>query len=151
MKNLSQVFQGSKKDKEKRHNFDMAIRRATQKLTLAQRKRARLYEDYVAEILDTEEYLFAKKTYDEEVEKWNNELDRLVAENNAYKEAMSPKNLWVKVMRSVKNIKKLTQELVDATIERIEIYDGGDFHIVMKYQDIFELTKRCLEGKNTDA
>ena len=141
-------FQGSKKDKEKRHNFDMAIRRATQKLALAQRKRARLYEDYVAEILDTEEYLFAKKSYDEEVEKWNNELDRLVAENNAYKEAMSPKNLWVKVMRSVKNIKKLTQELVDATIERIEIYEGGDFHIVMKYQDIFELTKRCLEGDN---
>lgn len=54
-------------------------------------------------------------------------------------------------MRSVRNIKKLTQELVDAVIERIYIYDSGDIHIVMKYQDIFELTKECLEGEKTDA
>lgn len=139
-------FQGSDNDREKRHNFDMAIRRASQKLGVAQRKRSRLYEDYVAEILDEEEYLFAKKSYENDVEKWNNEFEKLVAERNAYKEAMSPQNLWVKLMRSVKNVKKLTQELVDATVERIYIYDGGDIHVVMKYQDIFDLTKKYLEG-----
>lgn len=69
-------FQGSDNDREKRHNFDMAIRRASQKLGVAQRKRSRLYEDYVAGILDEEEYLFAKKSYENDVEKWNNEFEK---------------------------------------------------------------------------
>ena len=144
-------FRGNEQDKQNRHSFDMAIRNASQKLGAVQRKRTRLYEDYVEGVLDEEEYLFAKKSYEGDVEKWDGELERLVAERNAYQEAMSPRNLWVKVMRSVRNIKKLTQELVDAVIERIYIYDSGDIHIVMKYQDIFELTKECLEGEKTDA
>ena len=144
-------FQGSDRDREKRCEFDAAIRRASQKLAAAQRKRTRLYEDYVAGILDESEYLYAKKSYEGETEKWDKHLEELVAQRNAYQEAMSPRNLWVKVMRSVRNIKKLTQELVDAVIERIYIYDSGDIHIVMKYQDIFELTKECLEGEKTDA
>ena len=120
-------------------------------MAAAQRNRTRLYEDYVARILDESEYLYAKKSYEGETEKWDKHLEELVAQRNAYQEAMSPRNLWVKVMRSVRNIKKLTQELVDAVIERIYIYDSGDLHIVMKYQDIFELTKEYLEGEKTDA
>ena len=144
-------FQGSESDKKNRYLLDMAVRKATQKLSAAQRKRIRLYEDYVAGTLDKEEYIFAKKSYEEESETWNKRLEEIVAQKNAYQEAMSPRNLWIKAMRKVKNIKKLTRELLDATVARIEIYDGGDIHIVMNYQDIFDLTKGYLEGGEPNA
>lgn len=144
-------FQGSEQDRKKRHSFDMAIRRASQKLGAVQRKRTRLYEDYVEGVLDGEEYLFAKKSYEGESERWNRELERLVAERNAYQEAMSPRNLWVNAMRSVGNLKTLTQKVVDATVERLHVYEDGSIHIVMKYQDIFDFTKDCLEGRKGNA
>ena len=144
-------FQGSEQDRKNRHSFDMAIRRASQKLGAIQRKRTRLYEDYVEGVLDGEEYLFAKKSYEGEGEKWNRELERLVAERNAYQEAMSPRNLWVNAMRSVGNLKALNQKVVDAMVERIHVYEDGSIHIVMKYQDIFDFTKDCLERKDENA
>ena len=139
-------FRGSEKDKKNRAKLDMAIRRASQKLASAQRKRKRLYEDYVEGILDETEYRFAKTSYEKECETWNRHLDELVAQRTEYQEAMSSRNKWVRAMRSVNNMKQLSQEIVDATIERINVYDGGEIHIVMKYQDIFDFTKECLEG-----
>lgn len=49
-------------------------------------------------------------------------------------------------MTKIRNTKKLTQEMVDATIERIYIHEGGSIEVVMKYQDIFEATQHYLEG-----
>ena len=139
-------FRGSEKDRQNRAKLDTAIRKASQKLASAQRKRKRLYEDYVEGILDETEYRFAKTSYEKESETWNRHLDELVARRTEYHEAMSSKNKWVKAMRSVNSTKQLTQEIVDATIERINVYDGGEINIIMKYQDIFEFTKECLEG-----
>ena len=139
-------FQNSDRGKRIRSEMEKSIRNASQKLANIQWKRTRLYEDYVEGILDEKEYSFAKKSYDEESDRQNKLLEELVAKRNAYLEAMSPQNLWVKTMGSVQRMKKLSQELVDATIECVYVHDGGNLEIVMKYQDIFELTKSYLEG-----
>lgn len=139
-------FQNSDRDKKIRSEMEKSIRNASQKLANIQWKRTRLYEDYVEGILDEREYSFAKKSYDEESERQNKLLEVLLAKREAYQEAMSPQNLWVKTMGSVRRMKKLSQELVDATVECVYVHEGGNLEIVMKYQDIFELTKSYLEG-----
>ena len=139
-------FQKSDKDKAIKKSLDDAIRIATQKLASIKRRRVKLYEDYVDGILDEAEYIYAKKSYEAECETQNVLLDELVTKKAAYQENMSPHNLWVKTMTKIRNTKKLTQEMVDATIERIYIHEGGSIEIVMKYQDIFEATQHYLEG-----
>lgn len=143
---LIEKFRNSDRDRNNRKRMDKAIRGVTQKMEAVHRKHTKLYEDYVDGVLDAEEYGFAKKAYMDEGERLNLQLDELVAEKKAYEDAMSPKNLWITLMHSVRNMKKLSQELVDATIERINVYEGNRIEVVMKYQDIFELTKSFLKG-----
>ena len=97
-------------------------------------------------ILDVEEYTFAKKAYEGEYEEWSSRIEELTEQRNAYQKAVSTQNPWVSAMRGLKNTKKLSQELVDAAIERIYVHEGGDIHVILKYQDIFDLTRECLGG-----
>ena len=67
----------------------------------------------------------------------------------------SPENKWIRMIKSIRNSRKLSQELVDTAIERILVYEGGNIEIVMKYQDVFKLTRDYvmeIQGKreNTD-
>ena len=49
------------------------------------------------------------------------------------------------MMKKAKQARKLTQELVDAMIEKVWVFKGGDIEVVFRYQDIFDLTKAYLE------
>ena len=142
---LIEHFRNSNSDRKNRKLLDKAIRGVTQKMEAVHRKHTRLYEDYVDGVLDAEEYGFAKKAYQDEGERLNLQLEDLVAEKKAYEDAMSPKNLWITLMRSVRNMEKLSQELVDAAIDRINVYEGNRIEVVLKYQDVFELSKSYLK------
>lgn len=143
---LIEQFRNSDRDRKNRKLIDKTIRNVTQKMEAVHRKHTRLYEDYVGGVLDAEEYCFAKKAYKDEGERLNLQFEELAAKKRAYEDAMSPKNLWITLMRSVRNMKKLSQELVDATIERVNVYEDNRIEVVMKYQDIFEFTKSFLKG-----
>ena len=144
-------FENSEKDKRIRRQLDTSIRSASQKLNAIHRKRTRLYEDYVEGILNAEEYSFAKQAYEAENEECNTRLEELIAKRRVYQETISPRNQWIQTMRTMTKRKKLSQKLVDETIERIDVYEGGNINIVMKYQDIFELTKNYLESGESNA
>lgn len=58
---------------------------------------------------------------------------------------MSEDNKWIKLMESVSTATKLTQELVDETIELIKVHEGGDIELTMKYKDIYELTVQSIK------
>lgn len=130
------------------------VRSFSLKASNLQKKRTKLYEDYVEGILDEEEYLYMKSTYDRETEQFNRQLEIIIEKRNGLREALSADNKWVKMMKSVRNKKKLTQELVDAVIEKIIVYEGGKIGITMKYQDVFEITKEYisdLQEKEVEA
>ena len=45
------------------------------------------------------------------------------------------------MMKGIRNVRKLTQDVVDAVVEKVSVYDDGRLEIIMKYQDIFDLTE----------
>ena len=64
-----------------------------------------------------------------------------------YTETVSSENKWIRLMKSIENTEELTQELVDIAIDKVLFYKGGDVEVVMKYQDVFELTETFLKDR----
>ena len=57
-----------------------------------------------------------------------------------FNEAMSVDNKWITLMKSVSTATRLTQDLVDESVELVKVHEGGAVELVMKYGDIYELT-----------
>ncbi|MBS1479215.1 MAG: recombinase family protein [Christensenellaceae bacterium] len=138
-------LRGSSGEKNIRDQMNALINSLDLKLGGVNRKRSRLYEDFADGILDEEEYTFAKKSYDEQYADLTRRLDEAIQRRNSFNEAMSEDNKWITLMKSVSTAKKLTQELVDESIELVKVHEGGDIELTMKYGDIYALTLQSIK------
>ena len=134
-------YRDSKADKAVQKRMDLKIRDITRKMNVLQARKRRLYEDLSEGILSEEEYFFAKENYDKDYETLSRLFDNLVQERAEYREMVSPENKWIRLMKNIQDVSGLSQALIDMVIERVLVYEGGAIEIVMKYQDIFELTR----------
>lgn len=134
-------YRDSKADKAVQKCVDSKIRDISRKISKLQMKKTRLYEDLSEGILTKEEYSFAKENYEKDYETLSRRFDSLVQERAVYREMASPENKWIRMMKSIRDVSKLSQALIDTAIERVLVYEGGTIEIVMKYQDIFEITR----------
>ena len=141
---IDQIRAGDK-DCGLREALNNRIRSLSIRVQTLQRKRSRLYEDYTEGILDPSEYTYAKTEYDSEYGLLNSELASLVDYRNSCQEAMSSENKWVRMMKGVGMKKKLSRELVDSIVEKVLVHEGGGIEIIMKYRDVYDLTRECLE------
>ena len=138
-------LRGSSGEKSIRDEMNAKINSLTLKLGGISKKRARLYEDFTDGILNSEEYAYAKKAFDSEYSDLSSRLDEAVQRRNSFSEAMSEENRWIKLMKSVGNAERLTQELVDESIKLVKVHEGGDIELTMKYKDIYELTVQSVK------
>ncbi|WP_368269731.1 recombinase family protein [Enterocloster clostridioformis] len=115
------------------------------RLNALKKKRAGLYESYVEGILNEEEYAFAKQTYEEQYEALNRLLDEAVERRERFLASISPDNKWLTMMRGAAGMTGLTQELVDAIIEKVLVYGGGRIEVVFNYNDVFYAMLECVE------
>ena len=60
-------------------------------------------------------------------------------------ESISPDNKWLTMMRGVAGMTELTQEVVDAIIEKVLVYGGGRIEVVFNYNDVFYAMLECVE------
>ncbi len=121
------------------------------KLNGVQQKRTRLYEDFSEGILNEEEYTFAKISYDDDFARLNLQLEEAVKRKVDFNDAMSSNNKWIQLMKSVSKAKKLTQALVDESIEKVLVYEGGDIELIMKYADIYAFTVSCTKDVENEV
>ena len=133
------------KDKSYRDGLNRKIQSVSLKLNGVRSRRQKLYEDYSDGILDEKEYLFAREKYKQEYDLLDKQLGDLLEKRSTYREAMSSENKWIKLMKGIEAAHGLTKELVDAVIEKVMVYEDGAIEIVMKYQDVFDLTKHSIE------
>lgn len=126
-----------------REKHKAAVASVKLRLNALKKKRAGLYESYVEGILNEEEYAFAKQTYEEQYEALNRLLDEAVERRERFLESISPDNKWLTMMRGVAGMTGLTQEVVDAIIEKVLVYGGG--RVVFNYNDVFYAMLECVE------
>ena len=139
------AMQGGSGEASVREKHKAAVASVKLRLNALKKKRAGLYESYVEGILNEEEYAFAKQTYEEQYEALNRLLDEAVERRERFLASISPDNKWLTMMRGVAGMTGLTQELVDAIIEKVLVYGEGRIEVVFNYNDVFYAMLECVE------
>ena len=142
---LLDKLRGSEGEKNIRDKQNALITSLNLKLSGVSKKRTRLYEDFAEGLLDEEEYSFAKKSYDEQFADLSRRLDEAVQRRSKFNEAMSVDNKWITLMKSVSTATRLSQDLVDESVELVKVHEGGAVELVMKYGDIYALTVQSIK------
>ena len=139
------AMRGGSGEASVREKHKAAVASVKLRLNALKKKRAGLYESYVEGILNEEEYAFAKQTYEEQYEALSRLLDEAVERRERFLQSISPENKWLTMMRGVSGETKLTQELVDAIIKRVLVYDKDHIEVELNYNDVFEAMCECIE------
>lgn len=139
------AMRGGSGEASVREKHKAAVASVKLRLNALKKKRAGLYESYAEGILNEEEYAFAKQTYEEQYEALNRLLDEAVERRERFLASISPDNKWLAMMRGVAGMTGLTQELVDAIIEKVLVYGGGHIEVVLNYNDVFYAMLECVE------
>lgn len=142
---LLTAMRGGDRETSVREKHKAAVASVKLRLNALKKKRAGLYESYAEGILNEEEYAFAKQTYEEQYEALNRLLDEAVERRERFLASISPDNKWLTMMRGVAGMTGLTQELVDAIIEKVLVYGGGRIEVVLNYNDVFYAMLECVE------
>ena len=139
------AMRGGSGEASVREKHKAAVASVKLRLNALKKKRAGLYESYVEGILNEEEYAFAKQTYEEQYEALNRLLDEAVERRERFLASISPDNKWITMMRGAAGMTGLTQELVDAMIEKVLVYGGSRIEVVFNYNDVFYAMLECVE------
>ena len=139
------AMRGGDREASVREKHKAAVASVKLRLNALKKKRAGLYESYVEGILNEEEYAFAKQTYEEQYEALNRLLDEAVERRERFLASISPDNKWLTMMRGAAGMTGLTQELVDAIIEKVLVYGGSRIEVVFNYNDVFYAMLECVE------
>jgi len=139
------AMRGGSGEASVREKHKAAVSSVKLRLNALKKKRAGLYESYVEGILNEEEYAFAKQTYEEQYEALNRLLDEAVERRERFLASISPDNKWLTMMRGAAGMTGLTQELVDAIIEKVLVYGEGRIEVVFNYNDVFYAMLECVE------
>ena len=139
------AMRGGSGEASVREKHKAAVASVKLRLNALKKKRAGLYESYAEGILNEEEYAFAKQTYEEQYEALNRLLDEAVERRERFLSSISPDNKWLTMMRGVAGMTGLTQELVDAIIEKVLVYGEGRIEVVFNYNDVFYAMLECVE------
>ena len=139
------AMRGGSGEASVREKHKAAVASVKLRLNALKKKRTGLYESYVEGILNEEEYAFAKQTYEEQYEALNRLLDEAVERRERFLASISPDNKWLTMMRGAAGMTGLTQELVDAIIEKVLVYGGGRIEVVFNYNDVFYAMLECVE------
>jgi len=109
-----------------------------------------LYEDWKNADITREEYLEYKLKYENDIQRLNQNIERLENEKLKYEKQNISKNEWIEKFKEQKGISELSRDIIIELIECIWVYEDGNITIKFKFEDEF---KRCLEyiGNNKNV
>lgn len=142
---LISKLKGSVGEVSIRDKQNYAISSFNLKINGIQKKRTKLYEDYVKGLLSAEDYIFAKESYDMQYNKLTLKLKDMIQRKLKFNEALSSDNKWLKLMKSISSAKELTQSLVDNSVDKVLLHKNGNIELTMMYSDIFAITRECVQ------
>ncbi|MCM1193896.1 MAG: recombinase family protein [Acetatifactor muris] len=114
--------------------------------------RQRLYEDYAERLIDAEQYeAFADKDAAEEAE-LRRRINEVTEYQKKYGRNYCASQDWETAIQKYRNIRHLTKKMVDAFVEKIEIFSAGKVTVHLLYDDMLEelvaYTKERMAAEN---
>ena len=118
--------------RQKKQHFENGLRSLENDLNKAKKQRFDLFRDYIEELIDADEFNYARESYTAEVEMLGEKIHILENEYNEFKKAMEPQE-WVEKFKRYRSSKHLSKEMVDYFIEKIIVHSNKSIDIRFKF------------------
>lgn len=121
-----------KEIKQRRQEFERKIRSFRKDIDTNKKQRFELFEDYVHELIEADEFKFARQKYSDTITMLQEKLDLYETEYEKFKKMLMPDE-WVDKFRKYKSARNLTTEMVEYFIEKIMLYNNKRIEITWKF------------------
>ena len=104
-----------------------------------------LIVDLTDGLIDKQEYAYAKQKYNEEYEHLLEEENRLFASSRRLGNIVASSDKWIRTLKEYRSIPDIDRKAVDFLVKRIKIYPGKRIELILNYEDPFRLVSEYLE------
>ncbi len=119
------------------------LARQTEKQRAIQRiytLKSELYSDYTDDILTEQEYIALNREYSAQIESVESELANITQAIQSLEQSPVDSEKIKTIIHKYKNKRKLSQEMVDALISKVIIYDGKHIEVQLSFDDVLQET-----------
>ena len=113
--------------------------------------KAHVYEDFKTEMITREEYIIFKEEFDKNIQEAKDAIARLVGNKNQISSGLTEQQSWLAQFREYENIQELNRRVVVNFIERIEITEDKQVHVILSNADQFQAIIDFLEEERQKA
>lgn len=132
------------KQKKRGHDFCPALNRIQKEQIEYEEKKTRLWQDFADQLLDREEYLYAKDQYDKHCENLCRQEEALRAQQEKEEALVSEARQWIDFLKTYGKVKKLDPQMIPLFIKEIRVFGDRRLEIIMNYQD--PLLEECFQN-----
>lgn len=109
-------------------------------------KKTNLYADYCDGIIAKDDYMLLSEDFDAKIQIADANIENLSVQLYQQRTMGTKENRWVKEFEQFRRKKKLSKDIVDALIDRINVYSPYELEIVFNYRDEYNYLMAELEG-----
>lgn len=113
--------------------------------------KAHVYEDFKTEMITRDEYIIFKEEFDKNIQEAKDAIARLVGNKNQISSGLTEQQSWLAQFRAYENIQELNRRVVVNFIERIEITEDKQVHVILSNADQFQAIIDFLEEERQKA
>ena len=134
-------LRGTAKERNLIDQYVAKVNYLTQELKKINSRREGLFENFAEGLLDEADYQYAKKSYDEEYAGLEEQLSEAKQRKKELDGVLTANNEWIQAMHKVEGATELDQDLVNALVKRVLIYEDNRVEVEFKFKeqkDVFD-------------
>ena len=141
---------------QNRPTTNQYIRQAKERYRIAVNNRKKIQDqldqlliDLTNRIIDRGTYEYTKKRYEDRLNDALEEEQHAMEDMNAVPATVAASKQWVNALYQYSELPEITRELVELLIDRVEIIDGSNIRVVLRYANPYshlESLKQRMEG-----
>lgn len=141
---MMQKLRGTAKEHNLIDQYVAKVNYLTQELKKVNSRREGLFESFAEGILDEADYQYAKKSYDEEYASLEKQLSEAKSRKKELDGVLTANNEWLQAMHKVEDATELDQDLVNALVKKVLIYEDNRVEVEFKFREQKDVFDRIL-------
>lgn len=148
---MMQKLRGTAKERNLIDQYVAKVNYLTQELKKVNSRREGLFESFAEGILDEADYQYAKKSYDEEYASLEKQLSEAKSRKKELDGVLTANNEWLQAMHKVEDATELDQDLVNALVKKVLIYEDNRVEVEFKFRDQKDVFDRIFREMKKGA
>lgn len=148
---MMQKLRGTAKERNLIDQYVAKVNYLTQELKKVNSRREGLFESFAERILDEADYQYAKKSYDEEYASLEKQLSEAKSRKKELDGVLTANNEWLQAMHKVEDATELDQDLVNALVKKVLIYEDNRVEVEFKFRDQKDVLDRIFREMKKGA